>query len=1089
MAENNEKKHINTEPVCDYSDNLEVLEMGLAERVSKLFIKSKITPLLVIASLFIGIVAVIYTPKEEEPQIVVPMVDIFVPYPGADVGSVEKYVTEPLSKIMWEIPGVKYVYSTAMDDMGLVTVRFEVGEDEQKSITNLKTKIDYNMDRMPSGVKNPIIKSRSINDVPQVAVTLWSKEVDGYLLRQIAGEVEYRLKSVKDVSITDIKGGYEKVVRIEPDTAKLDAYNIDFLNIMRSLKVSHDSLNTGNIIRNDEVIYMSAGNFFQSAEEIQNIVVSVHKGSPVYLRDVAEIKYGAAIPESYHLMGFNKEKTENIYSAVTIALAKRKGSDSVVVSEHILDKLEELKGTIIPDNVHVSVTRNYGETAYEKVKTLIEHLLGAIVAVILVMTLTMGWRAGLVVFVALPVTFALTFFVYYMFDYTLNRVTLFALIFVTGLVVDDAIIVVENIERHFRMGSRNLFIKAVKAVGEVGNPTILATITVIVAIYPMAFVSGLMGPYMKPMPIGASLAMIFSLLVALIITPWLALQLLAGKAGKGKDAELSEDEWVQSTKLYKFYKFILTPLMKKWYYRLLLTVIMIGLFIAAFLMVPAKMVVMKMLPFDNKNELQVIIDMPEGTPLERTNTVAMEIGDYLSGVKQVESYQIYSGIAAPINFNGLVRQYYLRKGEHVADIQVNFVAKDKRKLKSHDLAKVIRGPIQEIGDKYNANIKIAEVPPGPPVMSTLVAEVYGPDEKSRRAVAEKIKEVFKSTKGVVDVDWYVEDDMKELHLKVDKEKAALTGISTEMITRTAYSAIKGGKIGLLHTGKNREEVDIVIKLPESEKSYQNVLNNIMLTSMGNKQVPLGELVEFEYKTKEKPVYQKNLKPVTYVIGDVAGLEESPVYAILDMKDEISKISYNGYKIKQYWINQPKTVNNVSMKWDGEWQITYEVFRDLGLAFAAVLVIMYFLLVAWFRSFATPIIMMLPIPLSLLGIIPGHYLFGKFFTATSMIGFIALAGIMVRNAILLIDFIENGLKKGKSIEDSIIESGAIRTRPVFLTAITVVVGAMFMLPDPIFSGLGVSLITGALVSTVLTLVLIPLAYYLFYKFMLKFGWIK
>ncbi|WP_273265136.1 efflux RND transporter permease subunit, partial [Flexistipes sinusarabici] len=452
-------------------------------------------------------------------------------------------------------------------------------------------------------------------------------------------------------------------------------------------------------------------------------------------------------------------------------------------------------------------------------------------------------------------------------------------------------------------------------------------------------------------------------------------------------------------------------------------------------------------------------------------------------------YQIYSGIAAPINFNGLVRQYYLRKGENVADIQVNFVSKNRRELKSHALAKIIRGPIQKIGDKYNANIKIAEVPPGPPVMSTLVAEVYGPDKESRREVAKKIKEVFKSTKGVVDVDWYVEDDMKELHLKVDKEKAALTGISTEMITRTAYAAVKGSKIGILHTGNDREEVDIVIKLPESKKSYRNVLSNIMLTSMNNKQVPLNELVKFEYKTKEKPVYQKNLKPVTYVTGDVAGVEESPVYAILDMKDDISEISYNGHKIEQYWINQPENINKVSMKWDGEWQITYEVFRDLGLAFAAVLVIMYFLLVAWFRSFATPIIMMLPIPLSLLGIIPGHYLFGEFFTATSMIGFIALAGIMVRNAILLIDFIENGLKKGKSIKDSVIESGAIRTRPVFLTAITVVVGALFMLPDPIFAGLGVSLIMGALVSTVLTLVLIPMAYYVFYKFMSKFGWIK
>lgn len=1089
MSEYNDKKGKNTDPGCDYSDELEAVEMGLAERVSKLFLKSKITPLLVLASIFIGIISVIYTPKEEEPQIVVPMVDIFVPYPGAGVKDVKKTVTEPLSEIMKEIPGVKYVYSTAMGDMGLVTVRFEVGEDEEKSITKLKTKIDYNMDRMPSDVMTPVIKKRSINDVPQVTLTFWSDKADGYTLRQIAEEAEKSLKEVEDVSLTNIKGGYEKVVRIEPDVSKLQAYNVDFFNIYRSLKVSNSSSNTGNVNIDGKIYYLSTGSFFDDPEDIRNLVISTHKNKPVYLKEVADIKYGAEVPDNYHFTGFNNETTKNIYSSVTISISKRKGSDSVVVSDKVLEKLDFLKKSVIPDNVKVSVTRNYGETAYEKVKTLIEHLLGAIAAVILVMTLTMGWRAGLVVFVALPVTFALTFFVYYMFDYTLNRVTLFALIFVTGLVVDDAIIVVENIERHFRISSKNLFNRAVKAVGEVGNPTILATIAVIVAIYPMAFVGGLMGPYMKPMPIGASLAMIFSLLVALIITPWLALQLLSGKAGKGSSSGLSEDEWVRTTKLYKFYKWILLPIMNKWYYKLLLTFVMVGLFLGAFLMVPAKMVVMKMLPFDNKNELQVIIDMPEGTKMEKTNTVATEVGNYLSTVDQVKNYQIYTGISAPINFNGLVRQYYLRQGENIADIQVNFVSKTKRGMKSHKLAKVIRTPIQEIGKKFNANIKIAEVPPGPPVLSTLVAEVYGPDQESRIEAAAKIKEVFKETDGVVDVDWFVEDNMQELKLRVDKEKAALTGISTEKIVKTAYAAMNGQKTGILHTGKDRSEVDIVLKLPENERTSLQMLKNISIGSMNNKQVPLSELVDIEYKTKQKPEYQKNLKSVVYVIGDVAGVEESPVYAILDMKDDIADLEYNGSQIRQYWINQPSDNTEVSMKWDGEWQITYEVFRDLGLAFAAVLVIMYFLLVAWFRSFATPIIMMMPIPLSLLGIIPGHYLFGEFFTATSMIGFIALAGIMVRNAILLIDFIEGGLAKGKNIKDAVIESGAIRTRPVFLTAFTVVVGALFMLPDPIFAGLGVSLIMGAMVSTILTLVLIPMAYYMFYKFMMKIGKIK
>ncbi|MGE4318925.1 MAG: efflux RND transporter permease subunit [Deferribacterales bacterium] len=1057
------------------------VKKNLAARIASGFITSKITPLLVIATLFIGMVSIIMTPKEEEPQIVVPMVDIMVPYPGANAKDVEKSVTEPLEEIIWEIPGVEYVYSTSMNDMGMIVVRFKVNEDEEKSITKLKDKIDYNMDRMPHGVLQPIIKKQSIDDVPQMAFTFYSDKYDAYQLRRIALEVEKHLKEVDNVSKTEIIGGYKRMVRIEPNIEKLRAYNLDLFRLFKAVESSNMSLNTGDITKNNQVFYVSAGGFYTNAENLKNMVVGVMNGKAVYLKDVADVTDGPEIPDSILLTGFNDKISADKYQAVTLSLSKRKGSDSVVVSDAVLAKLDRLKGYIIPDGVSVEVTRNYGETAFTKVMTLIEHLVGAIIAVIVVMSLTMGWRAGAVVFVALPVTFALTFFVYFMFDYTLNRVTLFALIFVAGLVVDDAIIVVENMERHFRLGARNLLDKAIYAVGEVGNPTILATVTVIVAIFPMAFVRGLMGPYMKPMPIGASLAMVFSLFVALMITPWLAYKLLAPHAAKHAGEIEDECDYVKTTKLYSIYNKMFSALIDSGRNRIIFTAVLLGLFFAAFLFIPSRLVVMKMLPFDNKNEVQVVIDMPEGTPLETTNMVAVEVGNYLSTVKEVKDYQIYTGLASPYNFNGLVRHYFMRRGHNVADIQVNFVDKSERSLKSHDLAKVIRIPIQEIGDKYKANIKIAEVPPGPPVLSTLVAEIYGPDQKTRSDVAAQVMDVFKQTPGVVDIDTYEEDDMVQYDLQVDKQKAAVMGISSEMVSKTLYMALQGMKAGILHTEEDREPVDITIKLPEDRRNMIETLSEVNLISMSGAAVSLGELVTVREKVKDKSVYHKNMKPVTYITADVANEVESPVYAILDMKEKMAQIKWNGTPVKQYWTAQPETYDVPSVKWDGEWQITYEVFRDLGLAFAAVLVLMYFVLVGWFKSFATPLIMMVPIPLSLLGIIPGHFIFGQFFTATSMIGFIALAGIMVRNAVLLIDFIEHALANGRTLREAVIESGAIRTRPVVLTTVAVITGALFMLPDPIFAGLGVALITGAVVSTILTLLIIPLMYYFHKRF--------
>jgi multidrug efflux pump subunit AcrB len=1054
---------------------------GVAGNIAKIFLRSKITPLLIIASLFLGVLSVLLTAKEEDPDIVVPLVDIFIPYPGADVKDVEKTVTAPLEKLMWEIPGVKYVYSTAMNDVGLVTVRFKVGEDVEKSIIRLKTKIDYNMDRMPQGVLPPLIKSRSIYGVAQVTVTLWSTSprYGPYMLRRIADEVKNGIKSIRDVSEISIVGGYKRVIRVEPGIEKLKSHGLDLLKVFGALSISNNALNPGEITTRGKEVYIRAGGFFQTADDVKNLVIGAHKGKPVFLRDVAAVYDGPGDPHSYHMIGFNEKQTLDKYQAVTIAISKRKGSDSVVTAEAIIKRIHALEHYVIPQEVHATITRNYGKSAYDKVRTLMGHIIGAILAVMIVMTIWLGWRAGLVVFVALPVTFSLTLFIYYMLGYTLNRVTLFALIFVVGLVVDDAIIVVENMDRHFKISRDNLFSRALYAVGEVGNPTILATITVIVAIFPMAFVGGLMGPYMKPMPVGASLAMIFSLFVAFTITPWLAFKLLT--RGPVKDEEIKdEEEWLRETRLYRLYNRILSPFMEKKYRMILLAVTAVLLFLGAFLFIPTQEVIMKMLPFDNKDDLEVVIDMPKGTPLEKTTAVATDIGTYLSGTKDVDNYQIYAGIAAPFNFNGLVRHYYLRRGGNVAQIVVNFVDKEKRRLKSHDLAEILRGPIQAIGKPYGANIKIAEVPPGPPVLSPLVAQVYGPDEPSRIETASKIKKVFESTQGVVDVDWFVEHDMMELDFRVDKAKAALTGISTEMISKTLYMAIKGMKAGILHTGRDRESVDIIVKVPRKQKSQLDILKDINLVSMAGKTVSLSELVQIREKIKEKPIYHQDLKPVVYVVGDVAGAIESPVYAILKMRKRIESITSHGRTIEQYWTREPGNTQRVSMKWGGEWKVTYEVFRDLGLAFFGAMIIMYFVLVAWFGSFATPIIMMIPIPLSLIGIIPGHFLFGKFFTATSMIGFIALAGIMVRNAVLLIDFIEIGLERGKGIKDAVIESGAVRTRPVVLTTVAVIVGAFFMLPDPIFAGLGVSLISGAAVSTILTLVIIPLGYYVYYR---------
>ncbi len=1052
------------------------MTMGIAGKIAGTFIQSKLTPLIVIASLALGIFALIVTPREEEPQILVPMIDVFVSYPGASAGEVDERVTRPMGKLIWEVEGVEYLYTMSKPGVSIATVRFYVGEDMEDSLVKLYNKLMSNYDMIPPGVSEPIVKPKSIDDVPIMTLTLWSDGYDGYQLRRVAYEVADELKKDKDVGEFHVIGGQKRQVLITLEPLKLKAYALSPLSVAGALEKANITLKGGSFpSRSEEYIVETAG-FLKSAEEVGDVVIGVHEGRPVYLRDVSVITDGPEEPSDYIFIGFGgasqKEKS-GLSEAVTITLAKKKGTNATHIAERIHEKLDALRGNIIPLGVEVETTRNYGETAKEKSDELLKHMFIAALSVTVLIALALGWRESIVVLVAIPVTLALTIFVTYMFGYTLNRVTLFALIFSIGILVDDAIVVVENIYRHFKMYGV-IAATAVSAVDEVGNPTILATFTVIAALLPMAFVSGLMGPYMRPIPIGASAAMLLSLFIAFIISPWLSYIVLRGVT-KSKGEEHEEGKVL--TKLNHLYENNLRGLLASGKKRIRAYGFIVFLLLASSTLVLFKIVTVKMLPFDNKSELQVIIDTQEGTTLEETAALSREIGDYLQTVPEVTDFEQYIGTAAPINFNGLVRHYFLREGSNVADIQVNLVPKGERSAQSHDIAKRIRPRIKEIGDKYDASIKIAEVPPGPPVLSTLVAEIYGPDLYRQIDIARQIKGIFQQTESVVDVDWYVEDDQKKLVFDVDKEKAAYNGISAQDIAKTLRILLAGSGVGLTHIEKDKEPIELFLRAPLPERAGAENLKEIALISPEGNKVNLSELVKVRETVEDKTIYGKNLKRVVYVTGDVAGRAESPVYAILKMKEDINNLDLpEGYKLEQYSSVQPDLEDTFSMKWDGEWQITYEVFRDLGIAFAAVLVLIYVMIVGWFRSFVVPLVIMAPIPLSLIGILPGHALFGAFFTATSMIGFIAGAGIVVRNSIILVDFIELKLSEGSALRDAVVEAGVIRFRPMLLTASAVVVGSSVILFDPIFQGMAISLMAGEVAATLISRTMVPLLYY-------------
>ena len=1089
----------------DASPEPAVAAHGPAGRIARAFINSKLTPLIVIAAVLLGLAAIFLLPREEEPQIKVPIMDVFVNMAGFSAKEVEERATRPMEKLLWEIPGVEYIYSTSRDSESLVIVRFKVGEDVERSLVQVTEKLRSNLDRIPHGVGTPLVKPKSINDVPILALTFHSAHYDHLTLRRLVAEVDDSVKAVPLVAETTVIGGARREIRVLLDPVRLASRNLSAAGLVPMLRQANRQFRAGGLTTNNQEVVVETGAFLTSAVDVGNVVVGVFGNRPVYLHDVAEIVDGAEEPSNYVFFGHGaaRSSSPDEEPAVTLSVAKRPGANAISVADEVLRKIETLKGTLIPSDVTVSVTRHYGETAAEKSNELLLHMGIAIIGVSLLIWLTLGWRESAIVAIAIPATLGLTLMVFYLLGFTLNRITLFALIFSIGILVDDAIVVVENIVRHFHLPQnrgRSWPAIALEAVGEVGNPTILATFAVICAVLPMAFVGGLMGPYMRPIPIGATAAMGWSLAIAFVVTPWASIRILAwgkkysrltsGTAPSGAHGHFEHEEDFFT----RLYRRIMGPLIAQSRVRWVFLAGITALLLAAMATVALGWVKVKMLPFDNKSEFQIILNMPEGSALERTAQAAREIAAAIRTEPEVTDYQIYSGVAAPFNFNGLVRQYFMRRGANVADIQVNLVKKNKRHAQSHDIARRVRPRVAEIAARYDARVAVAEVPPGPPVLQTLVAEIYGPDETSRMKLATKVSDIFRQTPGVVDVDWYVEADQPKALFVIDKEKAALHGISAETISQTLRIAVGGESIDLLHQPREKEDVNIMLELPRSSRTRPAELLALRVRSGDANAlpepgaagtaplVPMGELVKVQRTITEKSIYHKNLMPVTYVIGDVAGVVESPVYAILKMNKALRALDSRdlggtGAPLEIYNAHLPFSDARPSLKWDGEWHVTIEVFRDLGMAFGAVLVLIYVLMVGWFRSFLTPLLVMAAIPFSLVGVLPAHGLMGAFFSATSMIGFMAGAGIVIRNSIILVDFIELRVREGMPLAEAVVDAGAVRFRPMLLTALAVVVGASVILLDPIFQGLAIALMAGEIASLLISRMAVPVLYYM------------
>jgi len=1062
--------------------------LGISGRIARSFQAAQITPLLALLSLLLGLFAVLVTPREEEPQINVTMANVIVPFPGAAVREVEQMVAIPAEQVLSQIAGIEHVMSVSRPGLAILTVQFKVGVPRTEALVRLHDTIRDNSDWLPRGlgVGEPLIKPQGIDDVPILSLTLYSEssESGAFDLQRVAHSIESELKRVPGTREVETIGGPGRAALIEIDPERMATAGITVADLRGALQSANQGLPVGRLTQSSRSIQIDAGPYLASASEVAELIVGTRNGRPVYLRDLANVREGPPVASQSVWHGYGPGKRGPEQTAVTLTVTKKPGENAIDVAQAVMARVSSLKGTIIPDEITLVETRNYGETANDKAKKLIQKLLFATLSVVALVYLALGRREAAIVGAAVVLTLAATLFASWAWGFTLNRVSLFALIFSIGILVDDAIVVVENIHRHQALYPNKTLLQIIPhAVDEVGGPTILATLTVIAALLPMAFVSGLMGPYMSPIPINASMGMLLSLAIAFVVTPWLSnlwMKPHAATLSAGKDGHLQDQTSRLTAALAPWFERIFTPLLDDLNgakNRLRLGLAVFGLIGLSILLPALGLVQLKMLPFDNKSELQVVVDMPAGTPLEETAAVMRALTAHLAKVPEVAHYQAYVGTASPINFNGLLRQYYLRSGPEVGDIQVNLLPKSERKDQSHAIATRLRPELQAIAKPFEANIKIVEVPPGPPVLAPIVAEVYGPEEEGRRQLAKQVRAVFEKTESVVDVDDSSIVNAPRFVLTVNRSRAASLGVSAADLVSTLRAGLSGENATYLHDG-SKYAAPALIQLPSDRQGDLESLLSLRVRGSNQQTIPIRELVSVRSTLQEQPVYRKDLLPVNYVVSDMAGRTDSPLYGLFSMRGEISRLTApNGGAVKEYFISQPSDPwRGYALKWDGEWQVTYETFRDMGAAYAVGLILIYLLVVAQFGSYLTPLIIMAPIPLTIIGVMPGHALLGAQYTATSMIGMIALAGIIVRNSILLVDFIHLQLAEGVPLKAAIVQSAVTRAQPILLTGLAAMLGAFFILDDPIFNGLAISLIFGILVSTILTLVVIPTLYY-------------
>jgi len=1060
--------------------------LGISGRIARFFLASQLTPLLALVLVLLGAFAIVVTPREEEPQIDVTMANVFVPFPGASAGDVEQLVAIPAEQVLSQIQGLEHVWSVARPGEAMITVQYKVGVHRNDAVVRLHDTILSHRDWLPKelGVGEPLVKPKGIDDVPIVAVALWTRDParGAFELERVAHAVEAELKRVPGTREVTTIGGPGRTMQVLLDIDKLNAAGLAAADIARSLQSANAALPAGNLVRGNQTVLVETGEFLQSAKDVRDLVVGVHDGQPVYLADVARVVDGPPPPAHYawHGIGIAGAKDPSdagrAFPAVTIEVTKKAGENAVDVAERVEQRLAQLANTVIPAGIEATVTRDYGQTANDKARLLISKLLFATLSVVALVFITLGRREAAIVGIAVILTLAATLFASWAYGFTLNRVSLFALIFSIGILVDDAIVVVENIHRH-RGLSPDVPLAALipGAVDEVGGPTILATFTVIAALLPMAFVTGLMGPYMSPIPINASMGMLISLAVAFMVTPWLAAKLVPSN---GHDAHGPGrlDLWLAAS-----FTRLLTPFVDDVHggrRRKLLGVGIVIAILASVSLAFVQLVVLKMLPFDNKSEFEVVVDMPAGTPVEATAAALADLGAEIAAVAEVVDYQAYAGTAAPINFNGLVRQYDLRQMPEQGELQVNLVDRKHRLRKSHEIALAVRPKLEAVAARHNAKVKLVEVPPGPPVLSPIVAEVYGPDEAGRHALAKSLRAAYAKTPGVVGIDDSIEDSAPRALVRVDQRKAAVAGVTTADIVAALRASLSGDDVTALRDGQAKYGVPVRVTVPPEKQGRLDTLLAMTVRAADGASVPLSELVDVRPALREKTRYRKDLLPVSYVIGDMAGGADSPLYGMFGVRGRLDAVTVpNGGKLVEYFISQPSDpYRSYALKWDGEWQVTYETFRDMGIAYAVGLVLIYLLVVAQFGSYVTPLVIMAPIPLTIIGVMPGHALLGAPFTATSMIGMIALAGIIVRNSILLVDFVNLQLARGVPFAQAIVDAAAARAKPIALTGLAAMLGAFFILDDPIFNGLAISLVFGILVSTLLTLVVIPVLYF-------------